>query len=162
MHVLNHHQREIAAPLEKVGALLDTLSGHHDALWPRESWPAMRFDRPLQQGAIGGHGPIGYVVESYSPGRTIRFRFTRPRGFDGTHAFEVRPSPRGSVLSHTLSMSTSGIATLLWVAIFRPLHDALIEDSLALAAAHAGTKVSPPEWSPRVQVLRQMFRRSRR
>jgi len=159
VRVRSHHEREIAAPPQRVGALLDTLASHDDALWPRDRWPAMRFDRPVGQGAIGGHGPIGYTVESYAPGHTVVFRFMRPRGFDGTHAFEVRPAPGGSVLAHTLVMTTSGLATLSWVCVYRPLHDALIEDALARAVAHTGTRAPAPTWSPWVRFLRWAFRR---
>jgi hypothetical protein len=62
----------------------------------------MRFDRPLAVGAIGGHGPIRYVVEAYDPGAMIRFRFTRPAGFDGVHGFTVVTRDEGVVLRHDL------------------------------------------------------------
>ena len=39
------------------GRLLDGLSAADDRLWPKDRWPAMRFDRPLKVGARGGHGP---------------------------------------------------------------------------------------------------------
>src|SRR5882762_2536492 len=35
----------------------------------------MEFDRPL---GMGGRRPIGYFVQSVSPGGSIRFRFTSP------------------------------------------------------------------------------------
>ena len=91
MRVLNIHERRLAAPAAAVGALLDSLASDADALWPRSAWPAMRFDRPLGVGAVGGHGPIPYAVEEYHPGRLVSFRFLGPRGFNGHHRFEVLP-----------------------------------------------------------------------
>ncbi len=98
MKVVNVHERELDAAPEEVGALLDSLASPEDALWPIRSWPPMKFDQGLVVGAVGGHGPIGYVVEHYSPGQQIRFRFTRPEGFQGTHEFEVVSAPGNRVL----------------------------------------------------------------
>jgi hypothetical protein len=80
MKVINVHERELQADLEKVGALIDSLSSLEDALWPISSWPRMEFDLPLSVGATGGHGPVRYFVESYTPSQAIRFRFTGPKG----------------------------------------------------------------------------------
>lgn len=155
MRVLNIHERTLAASADRVGALIDTLSSRDDALWPRGIWPAMRFDRPLQVGAVGGHGPIRYFVDSYAPGRHVRFRFTGPSGFDGYHEFEVRTiGPEVTKLRHTLSMIASGFATLSWPAVYRPLHDALIEDSLSCAQRSLGLLPEIEPWSQQVRVLR--------
>src|SRR5258706_10809497 len=89
LYVYNVHARNLAAPADAVGALLDSLASPNDRLWPRESWPRMTLDRPLAVGARGGHGPIGYAVEDYRPGRHVRFRFHAPQGFAGTHALDV-------------------------------------------------------------------------
>ena len=94
MPVLNIHERIIAAPLDSVGRLIDSLSSPDDRLWPQELWPAMRFDRPLAVGARGGHGPIRYDVAAYAPGRSVRFRFTGPKGFNGFHELAAEPSRR--------------------------------------------------------------------
>src|SRR5712691_9137677 len=104
MKVMNVHYRDFPAPPGVIGQLLDRLGSESDALWPRDRWPAMRFDRPLQAGAVGGHGPIRYTVESYEPGQAIVFRFTGPKGFIGVHGFAVQELPTGSRLTHTLSM----------------------------------------------------------
>ena len=58
LRVLNVHDRNIAAPPDAVGALIDSLASDDDALWPSRTWPRMYLDRPLGVGAIGGHGPI--------------------------------------------------------------------------------------------------------
>lgn len=161
MKVRNVHQRELPAG-EAVGALIDSLASEKDALWPIESWPRMQFDRPLQVGAVGGHGPIRYVVEAYTPRKSVRFRFTGPTGFDGTHGYEIVASqPQTVVLRHTLEMTTRGPAVLSWPVIFRPLHDALIEDSLAAAEASLGNTATVRRWSLWVRTLRWIISRGR-
>ena len=155
--IVNTHERWLAAPPAVVGALLDGLAGPDDGLWPRDRWPAMRLDRPLGVGARGGHGPVRYRVENYRPGSVVRFRFERPAGFDGHHAYVVVPRSSGTVLRHDLVMRTRGAARLTWPLFFRPLHDALIEDSLERAARSLGLPSSPPDgWPLRVRALRAL------
>lgn len=162
MRVLNVHERGLHASEREVGALLDRLASREDAIWPFERWPAMRFDRPLGVGAVGGHGPIRYTVEAYEPGRSVRFRFTAPPGFNGTHRYEIEPAPAASPdtarLRHVLEMNTEGPALLTWPLLFRPMHDALIEDSLDKAERSLGREpASPARWSARVRLLRRVF-----
>jgi hypothetical protein len=155
MKVLNVHERELSVPPKQVGGLIDSLSSSQDLLWPRHSWPRMEFDRPLQVGANGGHSPICYFVESYTPGRSIRFRFTGPKGFNGHHRFEIfEIAAEACILRHTLEMDAIGPAVMSWPLVFRPLHNALIEDSLALAQASLGQPPVVREWSSWVKLLR--------
>jgi len=88
MRMRNVHERRIAAPAARVGALLDTLASSDDRFWPHENWPAITFDRPLQVGAWGGHGTGAYTVTSHAPGRHIRFEFSGSR--HGRHEFTVQ------------------------------------------------------------------------
>jgi len=158
MKVRNVHQCVLAAPASRLGTLIDSLASSEDALWPHHLWPAMKFDRPLQVGAVGGHGPIRYSVESYEPGRCIRFRFEAPRGFHGTHGFGVEPIDEGhSRLRHILEMRTAGSAVVSWPIVFRPLHNALIDDALDRAERHMGAAPAPRGWSRWVRVLRWML-----
>ncbi|MEM7053432.1 MAG: SRPBCC family protein [Pseudomonadota bacterium] len=159
MKVINSHERTFNRPAHQVGALLDRLASKDDGLWPHASWPAMRFDRDLQIGANGGHGPIRYRIEDYQPGQSIRFRFHRPRGFNGYHEFVIHaPDEQRSRLEHRLCMQTSGMAQISWPLIFRPLHDALIEDALDNAAASLGEPAhSPSQWSIWVRILRRLL-----
>ncbi len=153
--VLNIHERLLPAPAEAVGALLDTLSSPGDRFWPRHSWPAMKFDRPLGVGAAGGHGPIRYVVESYVPGRSAWFRFTGPAGFDGGHGFELIDHGDGrTTLRHTVRMETRGPALVSWPLAYRWMHDALVEDGLDCAEAAFGLRPQPQPWSAWVRLLR--------
>lgn len=161
--VRNVHERRFAAPPAAVGRLLDGLASADDRLWPRGRWPAMRFDRPLAVGAAGGHGPVRYTVEAYTPGASVRFRFTGPPGFLGTHGYDVGPlGDGGTRLRHTLAMRTAGAARLTWPLVFRPLHDALIEDSLDRAAVALGLAPVGAPWSLAVRGLRRVLTRARR
>lgn len=159
MHVLNIHEREIAAPLASVGKLLDSLASDHDALWPRATWPPMHFDRPLGVGAVGGHGPIPYAVDEYRPGLMVQFRFRGPRGFNGFHRFEVSPLGENNttLLRHTIDMSATGPALFTWPVIIRPLHDALLEDALTQAQVSLGLIPAVSPWSVWVKILRWLM-----
>lgn len=163
MTVENVHERTLDAPLRSVAALIDSLGSDGDLLWPRDRWPAMRFDRTLAVGAAGGHGPVRYFVESYVPGRSIRFRFTSPRVFDGFHGYEVlADGPERTRLRHVLEMKARGHGFVTWPLFFRPLHDALIEDSLDRAQRFCGDEPEVEAWSPWVRALRWAFRKARR
>jgi len=123
----------------------------------------MAFDKPLGVGAKGGHGPIRYVVEEYQPGRQVMFRFTGPKGFHGTHSYAVIDNEGGCELRHTIDMRTSGSAVVTWPLIFRPLHDALLEDSLDKVEADlSGLEWHGRKWPFWVRVLRKILARGRR
>ncbi len=155
MNVVNMHERELSASADQVGALIDSLASKHDALWPRHSWPRMELDGPLGIGATGGHGPIGYSVEEYAPGKSIKFRFTKPKGFKGFHRFDVIEGTESSVvLRHTIEMSTHGLARLTWPLMIRPMHDALFGDCFATAQASLGQEPQMRAWSLWVKALR--------
>ena len=159
MRVRNLHRRHIAAPPERVGALVDGLASPDGAFWPA-AWPPLRLDRPLGVGAAGGHGPVRYTVTAYTPGRHVRFRFTAPRGFDGFHEFTAEPAADGTVLRHLLAIHARGPALLTWPLVFRPLHDALVEDGLDRAERTlTGTVRTPARWSPCVRLLRAVMAR---
>jgi hypothetical protein len=154
MIVRNVHMRRLASAPEAVGRLVDSLASVDDRLWPRDRWPAMRFDRPLGIGAAGGHGPVRYTVVAYEPGRRVDFRFRAPRGFVGTHRYEIAAAHGGCELRHVLEIDAVGPARLTWPLVFRPLHDALIEDSLARAGESLGEPTAPTRWPVVVRLLR--------
>jgi len=160
MQVRNVHERDYDASTEVVGSLIDSLASANDRLWPLEKWPPMRFDRALSLGARGGHGPIRYYVEHYVPSRSITFRFLAPRGFVGTHSFEVEDGDGRTLLRHVLDLEPCGWSRLSWRFVFRPLHDALLEDSLNKASASLGQPVqTAPRWSLYVRALRALLER---
>jgi len=166
MQVCNVHERLFPLPSALVGALIDSLASRDDRLWPRDKWPPMRFDRPLAVGAAGGHGPIRYFVEEYRPGQSVLFRFSAPRGFNGTHCFEVEDRQGTAVLRHVLEMRAAGRAVLSWSLYIRPLHDACVEDCMDRATVSLGIALErPARWSIYVRLLRavrQAVSRSRR
>jgi hypothetical protein len=97
-------------------------------------------------------------VEEYVPGRLVRFRFSAPRGFHGFHCLEVfEPADGRAGLKHTIAMKTSGWALLTWPLIFRPLHDALIEDAWSKAERSLGLPEQFRPWSPWVKSLRWLL-----
>lgn len=160
MNVRNVHHRTLPTSLDAAGALIDGLASDGDRLWPRERWPAMRFDGPLAVGARGGHGPVRYTIQAYEPGRSILFRFSAPAGFVGTHGFSVESAGNGRVrLAHTLDMVAVGPARLSWPLVFRPLHDALLEDALDKAERSLGGQPAGARWSLYVRALRRLLRR---
>ena len=160
--VNNVHERVVETPHDgrRAAELIDKLSAGDDVMWPATRWPAMRFDRPLAARARGGHGPVRYTVESYTPGRSVRFRFDAPAGFDGWHGFDVEAVAPGLVrVRHTLRMTARGAARLSWPLLFRPLHEACVEDALDRAEAHcAGAPAAPWPLSLRVRLLRRAAR----
>ena len=157
MQVVNIHECELQASASAAGILIDSLASDNDLLWPHGQWPAMGFDRPLAVGAIGGHGPIRYVVDAYQPGRMVKFRFTAPPGYHGHHWLELQTTgPRGSILRHTIRMNVNGRARLSWLFIIRPLHDALLEDALARARSAMGMPAKRRPWSVWVRLLRRL------
>lgn len=119
----------------------------------------MVLSEGLSVGSAGGHGPVRYWVHRYEPGRLVVFRFTRPRGWRGTHRFVANALPDGEArLMHVLEMDTTGTGLLLWVLVFRPLHDALIEEALDRVSAELGYE--PPRarvWTVRVRLLRRLL-----
>lgn len=161
MAVVNVHRRRLVASLEHAEPLIDGLAGEEDRLWPTSRWPRMRFDRSLGAGAEGGHGPIRYTVTHYQPGRWVRFRFSRPPGFDGFHEYTVDRDDTGTgvLITHLLAMHPRKAARLTWPLVYRPLHNALIEDSLDRAASAMGQAVAENRWNPRVRALRWLLAR---
>lgn len=162
MQVRNVHRRPITSG--RVAAdLVDGLASSDDRLWPHDRWPAMRLDRGLEVGSRGGHGPVRYHVVAYEAGRSVRFRFDAPRGFDGTHGFDVVDRDGDAELVHVLEARLTGPARLSWPLVFRPLHDALIEDALDRAVRATGEVPDPPaRWSRTVRLLRWYVTRRRR
>lgn len=159
MRIFNRHEIDIPASEAEVGKLIDTLASSNDLLWPHFRWPRMRFNKPLEVGARGGHGPIGYWVEEYEPGMRVLFRFDNTHGFsrglEGHHTIFMECGERGTKLIHEIAGSIRGRALLLWPLAIRPLHDALVEDALARAARHFGdARPFPPELSFWVRSLR--------
>ncbi|WP_207782736.1 DUF2867 domain-containing protein [Phytoactinopolyspora limicola] len=153
----NVHDRTINAPAEEVGALLDQLGSDDDPLFPSPAWLPMRFDRPLQVGADGGHGDVRYWVSAYEPGRRAEFTFRPVTGIDGYHELSVEPLDADRcVIRHVLEGRPRGLMRVLTPLIVRWLHDALVEDLFDNAElAATGRLESAAPWSPWVRLWRR-------
>jgi len=155
LKVLNIHSREYPVAPEKLGQLVDTLASSNDLLWPHRLWPRMKFDKPLTVSANGGHGPVRYFVEEFVPAKRVVFRFTGPKGFDGYHGYDVIELENNKTeLRQTLELTTRGMAQISWPLLYRPLHDALIEDSLSFAELRLNLTPTISGWSWWVRFLR--------
>ena len=163
MKITSLHERRFKAGIEEAGRLIDGLAGPEDRLWPREQWPPMAFDRGLAPGARGGHGPVRYHVRELCPGRRAVFEFD-PEGvvadMRGVHYFEAEAQGPETSLRHVIQAEGGPVLWLHWHLMVRPLHDALVEDSLDLAEqALTGRVQNPAAWSPWVRFLRWMMLR---
>jgi hypothetical protein len=135
----NVHAREIAAPVEVVGEILDTLGSSGDRVWASDIWVAepVVFERPLGVGADGGHGSLRYSVIEYEPGRRIVFEFSPDGALSGTHRFELEPLGAGRCrLTHVLETETARWMRPL-VPILIGWHDAMVETAFDRAELEA-------------------------
>ncbi len=161
MRIRSVHERALPAAPAAVGALLDSVGGPADRLWPSDAWPRLRLEAPVAAGARGGHGPVRYRVTERRPGERVAFAFEperMSRGLRGGHRFEVRPWGRGALLRHVLEADAGPVAWLRWTLVLRPLHDALLEDALERAERDvSGRVVVARSWSRRVRFLRWLL-----
>lgn len=157
--VMNVHTRELNCSMSQASCLIDRLASKDEILWPVQSWPPMKLDRPLGVGAAGGHASGEYVVEEYRPGTYVRFRFTRPTGFIGSHVFKIEEiSPERVRISHVINMKVKGSGRFAWC-FARCLHDALIEDAFDRAEEYLESRpVRQRKWSLQVRLLRWLMR----
>ncbi|WP_153504608.1 SRPBCC family protein [Cumulibacter manganitolerans] len=141
--ITNTHTRRLPVQAPLARRVLDALGTAEDPVWPADRWPALRLDRGPVVGSAGGHGRIGYVVESACE-RQIVFRFTDPKGMQGEHRFVVHPDGLACVVRHTLEARTSRRLRIAWVLVVRPLHNALIEELLDNLERAVGGRVHRP------------------
>jgi hypothetical protein len=153
MQIVNIHQRHIPASCAQVGRLLATVASSDDRVWPHENWPRMQLDRPLQVGAIGGHGPIRYRVAAYEPAQRIRFEFMR--GSSGYHELQLQASSEHSCwLTHTIRTQPTLKFRIAWLLAIRFMHDALVEDLFDKLEAQFHPVPHPKRWGWYVKLLR--------
>lgn len=148
MRVYNFHCRRIAAPINEVGWIIDTLASKDDRLWPWEHFDPMELDVGLQIGASGGHGPVRYTTVEYILGRRAVFEFNAKRGimksFRGRHWFEAIEIDAGlTELRHMLWADVSGVMRWAWWIFVETLHDATVEAALAKAELVVMGRLSP-------------------
>ena len=156
MNVINIHTRVVNQPIKKIAELFETLSTETDKIWPKEKWPEMKFKDGIKVGAKGGHGPIKYVVEKYTPSEIIQFRFSKPNGFNGIHKFEITKLDKEKTeIKHTIDMNTKGKGTLIWTFAIRALHNALIEDGFDKLESNFSEHQKLSKWNFWVRSLRK-------
>ncbi|MBU0465146.1 MAG: hypothetical protein KKE12_16345 [Proteobacteria bacterium] len=161
MKTINIHKRIISQSKGVISDILNTLSSSDDKLWPKEKWPPMIFKKGLTIGAIGGHGPIKYSINTYIPGSLIEFTFVKPDGFKGVHRFEVTEIENNATeLKHTIDMMLSGKGILTWHIAIRWLHDALIEDCFDKVENQFLTNKKETKWNLWVVFLRNRLRKN--
>ncbi|MDZ4725883.1 MAG: hypothetical protein SH817_06990 [Leptospira sp.] len=158
MKVKNIHCRTYPVNKSLIWDQIEKLSSKEDGIWPYENWPRMIMRPNLSVGAIGGHGPIRYFIESIKIQESITFRFTNPKGFDGIHFLKIDQIGNQTKLSHQILMDTSIKAYFSWLFIVRPLHDALIEDAFTKLEATIGSQITVITWSLWVKILRYFLK----
>ncbi len=159
MKVINIHHRTLSQPKAEVLELFQTLSSKNDRMLATDKWPPMRLDQGLAVGSKGGHGPIRYTVQAYNPEEFIEFRFSKPKGFHGTHKFEITALANNSTeLKHTIEMEITGMALISWPLAIRCLHDAFIEDAFDKVENQFNAVQKHSPWSIWVWVLRWMLK----
>jgi hypothetical protein len=155
MKVHKVHARQLEAPHERVGPLLDGLGSEEDRLWPSDRWPTTPFELegPLAVGVRGRQGQIRQAVEEYEPGRRLVLRFAPGLGLVGTHRLEVEPlGDDRTRLVHTLACRVEPKLLPVYPILIRQ-HDALVEDVLDRAElVTTGQVMRPSRWPASVRV----------
>ena len=162
MKTLNIHKRQIKTPVHNVLELLPTLSTKSDRIWPIENWPPIKFKNGLKIGSNGGHAMIKYEIIDYHPQSHIEFKFQKPKGFNGTHKFEIyKLDSESSEIKHTLKMETSRMGTLSWLFAIRWLHDAILEDAFDKVKNQLTESNLKTKWNLWVRALRWLLKPNR-
>ncbi|WP_296385762.1 hypothetical protein [Winogradskyella sp.] len=139
--------------------LFKTIATSNDLVWPYENWPAMRFKDGLKIGRKGGHGRVRYTIIDFNKGDYIKFKFSKPDGFNGTHELRIEEITLGKTeISHEIRMNTSFKATFFWIFIIRWLHDALIEDAFDKIENYFLIEKKQPKHSNWVEFLRGAYK----
>lgn len=159
MKVINIHERIISQPKARLEELLETLSSKNDMVLATNKWSPMILDKGLQVGSKGGHGPIGYNVQKYEKGKCIKFKFTKPKGFDGFHEFKIIEIDKNiTKIKHIINMNVDGFAYLKWIIAIRWLHDCYIEDAFDKVENHFTLHNKESTWSIWVKILRMILK----
>lgn len=163
MLIVNIHERSLSCSIHEAAFLIDDFAKKEASLWPSLLWPREPFDGPLQVGAQGAHGGTQYFVESYKPGRQVKFKFTKPKDYIGYHQFElVESSDVRTLIRHTVELNLSLLSFLKWRCFIKWVHDALIEDAFDCAQeAIASPPDRPHQWPKRVYLIRHLLGGSR-
>lgn len=159
MLIVNIHERSLACSIHEAAFLIDDFATINASLWPGHLWPREPFDGPLQIGAKGEHGGTQYLVDSYEPGRSVKFKFIAPKNYLGYHQFELLDSGETTTLiRHTVELNVPLLSFLKWRCFIQWVHDALIED--AFDCAQEALDFPPAQrhqWPKRVYLIRHLL-----
>ena len=155
-NVVSLHQRSLPCTQSAVGRLLAGFDTPGSPLWPEAVWPRDRFEGPMREGSVGGHGATRYRLEHYLPDQEAVFRFIAPQGYQGVHGFRIQALEDGrTCLSHFTCLRLSLYHRLMWHLLVRWVHDALIGDLLDGAERHlCGGVRHKRRWKWRVHLIR--------
>jgi hypothetical protein len=133
MKIRNRHERIVAAPPERIAALI----ADFDRIWPTQIAPA-----PRRHGhGVYDAGPM--LWEEFDRPEAVRaFRVIRPDELQGEHWFEIGVAEGATVLRHTLEGCAVGTYEAIWRERIEPLHDLILEallDNVAAAADRTDT-----------------------
>jgi hypothetical protein len=118
MKIRIHYERLVAAPPERIAALL----ADFDRVWPTEIAPAPRRPGPRLYDA-------GLMLweEVDRPGAARAFRVVRPDELQGEHWFELERAEGATVVRHTVEGHAVGKYEAIWRERIEPLHDLILE-----------------------------------
>ena len=121
MKIRNRHERTVAAPPERIAALI----ADFDLIWPVQIAPA-----PRRQG--DGLFDAGLMTweEFDRPGAARAFRVVRPDELRAEHWFELEPADGATVLRHTVEGHAAGKYEAIWRDRIEPVHDLIMEGLL--------------------------------
>jgi hypothetical protein len=137
MKIRNVHERTIAAPSERIAALIADFG----CIWPTRLGPAPRprGDRIYQAGRMTWE-------EFDRPGAARAFRVLGPGGLQVEHWFELEPAADATVLRHTVEGRAVGKYEEIWRERIEPGHDVVLEallDNVESTAASGGRPAHP-------------------
>jgi hypothetical protein len=118
MKIRNRHQRIVAAPPERIAALI----ADFDRVWPTKIAPA-----PRPRGHRLYDAGLMLWEEFDRPGAARAFRVVRPDELQGEHWFELERAEGATVLRHTIEACAAGRYEAIWRERIGPLHDLILE-----------------------------------
>ena len=121
MKIRNRHERTVAAPPERIAALIADFG----LIWPAHIAPVPR----RQEGRLYDAGLM--IWEEFDrPGAARAFRVVRPDELRAEHWFELEPAGGATVLRHTVEGHAAGKYEAIWRDRIEPLHVLVLEGLL--------------------------------
>ncbi len=148
MKIRNRHERIVAAPPERIAALI----ADFDRVWPTQIAPAPRL-----QGHRLYDAGLMLWEEFDRAGAARAFRVVRPAELQAEHWFELELAEGATVLRHTVEGSAVGRCEAIWRERIEPLHDLILEALFDRVEMNAKAK-RELGWRPAWSSWRQGFR----